>query len=221
MDESSKNNESSQEERKNFEEKVSGELNVDSQKIKENEVKEDVKQNDIKEDKDNEEKEEENLNQECLNDKIDEMKRKTTKESHDKIKMDRPIKEVIKMKKNHMKIAVVCLLFLILIVSIYGVVSIKANIGKTKVQKWEYKTIMVGPTEQNARTGNGAAKFNTINISEETLNELGNEGWELIDSYLEMETSYPNFGNNEYVTGLQSNVRPQLIKLIFKRSVVE
>lgn len=232
MDESRKNNEASQEERRDLQDKVSEALNIETQKINENEVKEEsnVNQNEIKKEEDDWKKEAknnegeaegQNLNQESLKDNGNEVNREQAQESHDNIKENKLKREFLKGKKNPMEIAVVALLSLILIVSIYGVASIKSNIGKTKVQKWEYKTIMVGPVEKNARTGNSAAKFNTINISQEELNELGNEGWELVDSYLEMETSYPNFGNKEYVTGLQSNVRPQLVKLIFKRSVVE
>jgi hypothetical protein len=41
----------------------------------------------------------------------------------------------------------------------------------------------------------------------------------LATSYLEMETSHPNFGNDTYVTGLQANIRPQRAILIFKRVI--
>jgi len=42
---------------------------------------------------------------------------------------------------------------------------------------------------------------------------------ELVDSYLEMETVHPNFGDSRYVTGLQPNVRPQRLVLIFERPI--
>ncbi len=57
------------------------------------------------------------------------------------------------------------------------------------------------------------------NLPEEMLNKLGSEGWELSSSYLEMETAWVNFGKNEYVTGLQPNIRPQRVVLVFKRKL--
>jgi hypothetical protein len=32
-----------------------------------------------------------------------------------------------------------------------------------------------------------------------------------------METAHPNFGNSEYVTGLQPNIRPQRVVLVLRR----
>ena len=32
------------------------------------------------------------------------------------------------------------------------------------------------------------------------------------------ETPHPNFGNSDYVTGLQPNMRPGSVTLLFKRS---
>lgn len=82
--------------------------------------------------------------------------------------------------------------------------------------KWEYKVVKV-PTEGFDRSGVSAAKSHTTQFDLSALEKLGEEGWELATSYLEMETSYPNFGNDSYVTGLQPNIRPQVAILIFKR----
>ncbi|MEN9271477.1 MAG: hypothetical protein Q6L49_12025, partial [Thermostichales cyanobacterium HHBFW_bins_127] len=64
-----------------------------------------------------------------------------------------------------------------------------------------------------------AFKFATINVDPKQLAEMGAAGWELAGTFLEMETAFPNFGNAEYVTGLQPNVRPQRLVLIFKRPI--
>lgn len=85
--------------------------------------------------------------------------------------------------------------------------------------KWEYKTVKVFTSESNSRTGTGAVKYSSINISEEKLNEYGKDGWELVNTYLEMETAFPNFGDGKYVTGIRTNIRPQLLVLIFKKKL--
>lgn len=81
---------------------------------------------------------------------------------------------------------------------------------------WEYKVVsFMG--EGHDRTGKEAGKFASVTPSEDELNALGTEGWELVGSYLEVETAWVNFGNDSYVTGLQPNVRPQRAVLVFKR----
>ena len=82
--------------------------------------------------------------------------------------------------------------------------------------KFEYKLISF-LAESNERTGSGALKYASVNVDQAQLQSLGGEGWELVDSFLEMETAFPNFGSSEYVTGLQPNVRPQRAVLLFKR----
>lgn len=82
--------------------------------------------------------------------------------------------------------------------------------------KWEYKTIYFNSEGWN-RDGSQAAKFASITPSEDDLNKLGEEGWELTTSYLEMETAWFNFGNDGFVAGLQPNVRPQRVVFVFKR----
>lgn len=85
-----------------------------------------------------------------------------------------------------------------------------------KNDKWEYKIVGVS-SEGSERVGAEAGKPSTIVIDEAEFAKLGSEGWELVTSYLEMETAYFNFGNSQYVTGIQPNVRPQRLVLIFKR----
>ncbi len=83
--------------------------------------------------------------------------------------------------------------------------------------KWEYKVYSISPEQSFERTGLQAFKSTQITISESELNKLGAEGWELSTSFLELETAHPNFGSSEYVTGLQPNIRPQRLVMIFKR----
>lgn len=98
----------------------------------------------------------------------------------------------------------------------------------TAGQQWEYKRLVVeasfdsdlldaaieNPGTFSLLTDDEDKKFN---LSEGELSRLGREGWELTASVPEMETAHPNFGNSGYVTGLQANVRPSRLTLIFKR----
>lgn len=79
--------------------------------------------------------------------------------------------------------------------------------------KWEYKIVSVDAEK--------ADKFfpREIKISNGDLNLFGKEGWELVDTYTDVETVHPNFGNEEYVSGLQPNVRTSKITFIFKRKI--
>ncbi|HNX06012.1 MAG TPA: DUF4177 domain-containing protein [Bacteroidales bacterium] len=80
--------------------------------------------------------------------------------------------------------------------------------------KWEYKVVTVKGSEQETM-----AKFesNKFVVTDESLNLFGKEGWELVDVYEKTETVHPNFGNEDYVTGLQPNVRTAEINFVFKR----
>jgi hypothetical protein len=83
-------------------------------------------------------------------------------------------------------------------------------------ERWEYKVLSVS-SEGLDRTSSDAFKTTYVSPTESELNKLGAEGWELVTSYLELETAYPNFGSESYVTGLQPNIRPQRAILLFKR----
>ncbi len=124
------------------------------------------------------------------------------------------LKEKKRSAKKWFEILVIIILALILTVTL----SLKVGQINEANQKWEYKTLEFTPAENNGRVGDGSEAYNTILPSEVDMNQLGNEGWELVTSYLEMETSYPNFGNEDYVTGIQPNVRPQSVVLLFKRA---
>ena len=83
----------------------------------------------------------------------------------------------------------------------------------TSNSKWEYKVVKVKGTEKEP------SKFdpNKFEVSDESLNLFGKDSWELVDVYPTTETVHPNFGNNDYVTGMQPNVRTAEICFVFKR----
>lgn len=87
-------------------------------------------------------------------------------------------------------------------------------------KKWEYKVVYLESTEIEEYI---ESDFNPkeVKLHESMINSYGENGWELVDTYLEMETSHPNYGNSDYVTGLQPNVRPQRLVLIFKKPLIE
>ena len=91
-------------------------------------------------------------------------------------------------------------------------------------EKWEYKIASYSGTDASKL---GASKnianqlvriFPTITIEKE-LNEWGNEGWELVSSYTTVESVFPNFGNDDYVTGINTNTRTYQICFVLKREI--
>ncbi|NLM88925.1 MAG: zinc-ribbon domain-containing protein [Syntrophomonadaceae bacterium] len=114
-------------------------------------------------------------------------------------------------------ILIVCLLAVILMFNALTTVSLV----NADINQWEYKVVKMFPEEQNDRTGWSSNAYNTIDVDEAILIRLGDAGWELVSSTMEVETAWPNSGNENYVTGIQPNVRPQCLILIFKRPVIE
>jgi hypothetical protein len=101
-----------------------------------------------------------------------------------------------------------------------GVIGIAWMVIKSVRQpKYAYKAVSV--QAQFTKTGAKDSDLNTtsVGIKDEDLAILGNEGWELVGTFLEMETTHPNYGNSEYVTGLQPNIRPQKAVMIFKKQL--
>lgn len=84
--------------------------------------------------------------------------------------------------------------------------------------KWEYRSISVR-AKLTSDAGITSSNFSHTTIPEcvDRLNSIGADGWELVGVALETETVYPNFGKGEYVTGLQPNIRPQMLNCYFKR----
>lgn len=77
--------------------------------------------------------------------------------------------------------------------------------------KWEYKVVSM--------TGNKTNDYSSTIFSDPTgmLDNMGKEGWELVDTYTETSTAFPNFGNDQYVTGLKPNTRTSVVNFVFKR----
>lgn len=84
------------------------------------------------------------------------------------------------------------------------------------VPTWEYKRV-VFPSNGDGRVGPGALRYATVHLDEKLLSQLGAEGWEMVDTYLEMETAFPNLDENERPKSFQPNVRPQSLTVLFKR----
>lgn len=57
---------------------------------------------------------------------------------------------------------------------------------------------------------------NDIDI-ERVLNGYGKDGWELVDVYTNIETVFPNMGNEQYHTGIKENTRTQIVNYVFKK----
>ena len=84
----------------------------------------------------------------------------------------------------------------------------------SKNEQWEYKVVKVAGTDAEVM-----ADFGTLVFADQAsmLNKMGKEGWELVSTYTETGTSFPNFGNSEYVTGLRTNTRTVVVNFVFKR----
>lgn len=96
--------------------------------------------------------------------------------------------------------------------------ALLAELREARQARYEYKVVNV-VADGGDRQGDDALKLATATPSEPELTRLGSAGWELVGTYLELETAYPNFGDSKYVTGLQPNVRPQRAVLILRRRV--
>lgn len=114
----------------------------------------------------------------------------------------------------------------VLIVLVCIVIGLLAWNTFKSAPKYAYKVISVqaqfnkGGTESSLNQKNASDLNSTsINLKDEELSLLGNEGWELVGTFLELETTHPNFGSSEYVTGLQPNIRPQKVVLLFKKQL--
>ncbi len=92
-----------------------------------------------------------------------------------------------------------------------------AGARATTALGYEYTTLTFLADTTRDRTGEDAGKFTTITPTAADFLQITQGGWEIVTSYLEMETAFPNFGNDRYVTGLQTNVRPQRLVLVLRR----
>lgn len=76
---------------------------------------------------------------------------------------------------------------------------------------WRYKTIAI-PAKYGSDTST-----REISLDMPELISLGSQGWEVAGLWLEKETVYPNFGKSDYVTGIQPNIRPSRLVILFKQ----
>ena len=84
--------------------------------------------------------------------------------------------------------------------------------------KWEYKTLVVSSKAEAAPSD---TEPRTIALKDEQLNSLGEEGWELVGCWAETESVFPNFGREDYHTGIKNNTRTSKVALVFKRAKSE
>ena len=84
-------------------------------------------------------------------------------------------------------------------------------------KKWEYKELVVEGYSYEFAGEQSKMYSRMFGSNESKLNQMGQQGWELVSSYPIIETVHPNFGDKRYVTGLQPNTRTSKIVFIFKR----
>lgn len=86
-------------------------------------------------------------------------------------------------------------------------------------RQWEYFSFRVLTSQVSDRRGSEAFKYSSIDDTklDQQLTAAGLAGWQVVSVALEMETAWPNFGKDDYVTGLQPNMRPQSLLVILRR----
>lgn len=93
--------------------------------------------------------------------------------------------------------------------------------------RWEYTYVSVPARSAKYTTlkadREGHDAMSAAQIDREKLKSLTEDmtrgGWELAGTAMEIETAYPNFGKDEYVTGLRENVRPQALLMVFRKAI--
>lgn len=82
------------------------------------------------------------------------------------------------------------------------------------ITKWEYKTEIFDAVKTPANESPAL-----VNPSTSQLNELGLQGWEVVSTYLEHGTAFPelHYTSSYKLAGVYSNVRPQRLVVILKR----
>ncbi len=93
--------------------------------------------------------------------------------------------------------------------------------------RWEYTYVSVPARSARYTTlkadREGHDAMSAAQIDRERLKSLTEEmtkgGWELAGTAMEIETAFPNFGKDEYVTGLRENVRPQALLMVFRKAI--
>lgn len=84
----------------------------------------------------------------------------------------------------------------------------------SKNTPWEYKVVKVAGKPAETLADYGALVYGDQTAM---LNKMGKEGWELVSTYTETATAFPNFGDASYVTGIRDNTRTSVVNFVFKR----
>lgn len=86
------------------------------------------------------------------------------------------------------------------------------------IPQWEYEVVRLTGSEVDGTKDVGGEFFPMSFYSPTAmLDNMGKEGWELVSTYTEVGTAYPNFGNSDYVTGIKANTRTIAVNFVFKR----
>lgn len=117
--------------------------------------------------------------------------------------------DTIERKVDWLKISLAILLIICVITTIIGIFSSKVVMRVAQKQTWEYKTVIVPLSLNVYEVETAGIKYNTTESFKAQLDTLGLEGWELVSSYLETQTTNPNL--------ITKNL--QYVVLVFKRSV--
>jgi hypothetical protein len=82
--------------------------------------------------------------------------------------------------------------------------------------QWQYKVVYVAAPKPSSD------QPTSIKVDEAAMASAGGEGWELASSYVEYNTVFPNFSQDQkIVTGIESNVRPTQLVLLFKKPLTK
>lgn len=115
----------------------------------------------------------------------------------------------------------------LLFIAVAMLVVLASCKDENKIQKWEYMRVKTNAVLVDEH-GNwpGFSENFVINETQGTniddsLNTLGQEGWEIVGVYTKTSTTFPNFGNAEYVTGLRDQVATRRVVYVLKRPYIE
>ena len=116
----------------------------------------------------------------------------------------------------------IALLLIVVIVALVGSavwirMQLKDNndqLVKLTEPSYEYQVVSVSGNISYYEDKEGRKEISSVEIRE-ALEEYPD--WELVDVIEEVETVFPNFGNEKYVTGIQPNVRTWRVQLILRK----
>lgn len=107
---------------------------------------------------------------------------------------------------------------IVILLGILVVLSAIIAVAMIFPAKWEYKAVKV--TGKNIGDDYKMQKFFAKKLQEDDITSRLNlkfSDWELVGTITEIETVHPNFGKDDYHTGIKSNTRSGDTILIFKR----